>query len=153
MSDWFDDSLDGNGDGDVAPSKPRAIGNCHTFADGTVQSAGGFCWFWLILMILVFLSNAAWAVQRGASVDRKQRLMYVLITLISLAVGALNIWIFYHYLKRCECWTGFFITVAISFVALGATFVLAPGYNSASKQWPTEDDWQQLKAAFMKRKA
>ena len=144
--DGFDDDTSPD---DAMPAP--AAGSCRTFSDGTLQGAGGFCWFWLILMILLFLGNASWAMQRGATVDKSKRMQYYFVSLLSLIIGALNIFIFYHFLKRCECWTGFWITLAIGLVSSAIFYVVAPGYVELNA-WPSEDDWQQLKEAFMLQK-
>lgn len=170
-SDWLSDSygdsfgdsfgdveLDSDlGGGDGAPMRrPAALtrrgvgGSCRAFADGTMQGASGICWLWFVLMVLAFIGNAAWAVQRAVTAKKAQRTQCFLVTLASLVVGALNICIFFHFLNRCECWTGLFATLAISMVAGALIYVLAPdcaAEEAEAQMFPSDEDWAQIKAA------
>lgn len=156
MDDWFDDSsFDGDDDGigsrDAPPARPGQASSCRTFSDGTMQGASGFCWFWFVLMITVFISTAVYVVHRGSAATPTQRPRYFLAALVTLVVGGLNLWIFYHFMQRCQCWQGFFITLVIGLVASAITYIVAPDISSdlmAGNQWPSEEDWNRLKAAF-----
>jgi hypothetical protein len=111
------------------PGWLKGKSNCGITPDGRVQKPSVFCWAWLILLVIGFGVTAISQVMVGVTPcahDPVAKWRYILSALVSLAIGLLNIYIFYYHCANCNGWTGFWLTFLITIVFGFVTPFIAP---------------------------
>jgi cell division protein FtsW (lipid II flippase) len=88
---------------------------CRQFADGTREEPSLFCWIWFALLTVGFVSTTIRSVAQFRNESQKTK--YAIVSVLSVVVGVLILYIFFSHCQRCNAWIGFFITLFLSVVS------------------------------------
>jgi hypothetical protein len=143
----------GQGGGPAGPPPPqqgradRWIGGrnyCGTNPDGTPQTASKICYFFCALLFISFVSLSIMHAKRVSKAQGDKKTPYLIAAIVTAVIGLLNLVIFFLHCRRCNGWTGFFITLAIAIVGGLIVNAISPDFNdqdTACLKGSNDCDW------------